>query len=502
MEGTSYLAYIPILVALYLATIHLTGKLQKLPPSPFLYIPVIGHLYLAINGNADTLTNLSNRLGPVLYLWFGSRKTLLVSSPSAAEDCLNKNDLVFCNRASNTLAGKYRGYDDNSLNFASYGPHWRNLRKIATVEMLSSHRLHSLAAIRADELRLLVKRLCGMTNVVMGSEIFDTTLNIMTRMLFGERYYGLETCSDKAKRLKEFVVESIRLVTLTCIGDDVPCLRWLDWRAERRFREYTEKRDRLMVELMEEQRNKRKENDVDTNNMKPMVQTLLELQDSNAEYYRDRVIHSLMADLLIGSSETSTNILEWAFSLLLDHPQILNKVRTEIDNHVGYSRLIEEPDLNHLPYLRCIINETLRMHPPLPCLFPHQSSTECVVAGHRIPSGTFLLINIHAIQNDPKFWDDPQTFKPERFQGVEGHKIGYKMMPFGSGRRSCPGEGLAIRVMGMVLGTLIQCLDMERAEDNQLVKMAQNESFNQSMPKPLVARIQPRHVMIDLIHKV
>ncbi|XP_074276670.1 cytochrome P450 81Q32-like [Silene latifolia] len=495
-----FFGHMLILVGMYLCTVYIWGKLQKRPPSPFLCFPLIGHV-VDKHPIAEAYAELANRYGPVYFLWSGSRPTVVVSSPKAAEECLCDNDVVFCNRIKGTLVGKYRGYDYTSLNFAPYGPHWRNLRKIATVEILSSRRLLSLAAIRAHELRLLIKRLSGSSRVVeMRPQILDTTLNIMTRMIFGEAYYGLEACSEKARRLREMVVESIAVANMPCVGDFVPCLRWLDRSAEKRFKEYTEKRDRIMTELFEEHRDKRIHPNPDPMG-KPMIQSLLELQESDPEYYKDQVLHSLVLDLLIGSTETTISTIEWALSLLLNHPEVLKKVRTEIDKHVGYSRLLEEPDLNQLPYLRCVINETLRMYPPLPFLFPHESSKDCVVGGYHVRNGTFLIINIHAMQNDPKNWESPRSFRPERFEGVEGHKIGYKMMPFGSGRRSCPGEGLAVRVMGMMLGTLIQCLDIERVDD-KLVNMAQLESFNIQMGEPLTARIQSRHIMINLLQNL
>ncbi|XP_074274274.1 cytochrome P450 81Q32-like [Silene latifolia] len=500
MGAASYLACIPILVVVYVTTAYLFRKLQKQPPSPFLCFPIIGHIHLLLNPTFDIFTNLAKRYGPVYYLWFGSRPALIISSPSAAEECLTKNDIVFCNRPLGSLMGKYRGYDFTSLNFAPYSPHWKNLRKIATVEILSPHRLQSLAAIRADELRLLIKRLAASSQVVeMKPQIFETNLKMMTKMIFGDSYNGLE----KGRQIREFVIESIALASVPCIGDDIPCLRWLDRSAEKRFKEYKEKRDTMMTELLEEHRTKRKDmeiHNVDTK-VRPVIQSLLELQESDPDYYQDQVLHSLVADLFIGSSETTTNTMEWALSLLLNHPEVLKKVQTEIDNHVGYDRFVDETDLNHLPYIGCILKETLRMYPPLPFMFPHESSKDCVVGGYRILRGTYLLINIYAIQKDPKIWDNPESFRPERFEGVEGYKVGYKMMPFGSGRRSCPGESLAFRVMGMMLATLIQCLDWDRV-DEKFVDMSLLDSFDLKKAEPLSARIQPRQVMINLLKKL
>lgn len=194
--------------------------------------------------------------------------------------------------------------------------------------------------------------------------------------------------------------------------------------------------------------------------------------------------------------------MEWTLSLLLNHKQALKKAQSEIDNHIGNEkRLLQESDLSHLPYLRCIINETLRMYPAGPNLVPHESSEDSTVGGYHIPRGTMLQVNLWAIQNDPTVWDDPTSFRPERFEGIEGHKIGYKMMPFGSGRRSCPGEGLAIRVVGLTIGSLIQCFEM-KTNDNKLVDMAESPGFNLDKAEPLRVMVEPRLAMIKLLNEL
>ncbi|KAL9997314.1 putative cytochrome P450 [Helianthus debilis subsp. tardiflorus] len=163
--------------------------------------------------------------------------------------------------------------------------------------------------------------------------------------------------------------------------------------------------------------------------------------------------------LLGAGSDTSAGTMEWVMPLLLNHPQVLRKAQNEIDSIIGNNHLVDESDIPKLPYLRCIINETLRLYPVGPLLTPHEASSDCVVGGYNIPSGTMLIVNLWAIHHDPKVWDDPETFKPERFEGLEGTRDGFKLLPFGSGRRSCPGEALAVRMLGIALGSIIQCFD-------------------------------------------
>lgn len=213
------------------------------------------------------------------------------------------------------------------------------------------------------------------------------------------------------------------------------------------------------------------------------------------------IFYFLVQVMLFAGTDTTVNAIEWALSLLLNHQQVLEKVRTEIDLHVGHERLIEESDLPHLPFLCNIISETMRMYPPAPLLSPHESSENCVVGGFHIPQGTTLFVNVWAIQNDPKIWADPTMFKPERFEGVEGGRDGFRLMPFGSGRRGCPGEGLGLRMVGLVLGSMIQCFQWMRIGEGT-VDMTEGAGLTLSKAQPLLAKCRPRSIMSNLLSQI
>lgn len=192
---------------------------------------------------------------------------------------------------------------------------------------------------------------------------------------------------------------------------------------------------------------------------------------------------------------TTVDTLEWAISLLLNNPQVLQKAQHEIDNLVGQDRLITERDVAELPYLQCILDETQRMHPVVPFLIPHESSRKCTVGGFTIPRETMLLVNLKAIQNDPNIWADPEKFRPERF---EGGRVGLSWMPFGSGRRRCPGEGLAMRVNMLALGAMIQCFDWARV-GKELVDMTESGGLFGPKVVALKAKYRARPNMVKLL---
>lgn len=185
--------------------------------------------------------------------------------------------------------------------------------------------------------------------------------------------------------------------------------------------------------------------------------------------------------------------MEWALANLLDHPNMLEKARVEIDTQIGPDRLVDESDLSRLPYIHNIILETLRLHPPAPLLIPHYSSDDCEIGGYGVSRGTMVLINAWAIHRDPDQWSDPTSFKPERFESGDD-KWNRLMLPFGSGRRACPGAQLAHKIMGFALASLIQCFEWKRIGEEE-VDMAEGAGLTMPKKKPLEASYKPREIM-------
>lgn len=222
-----------------------------------------------------------------------------------------------------------------------------------------------------------------------------------------------------------------------------------------------------------------------------LLQTLLSLQESDPEFYTEKVIKSNLTTIIIAGTETSSVTMECAMSLLLTHSHVLRKLREEIDANVGHTHLITDSDLANLPYLQCVFNETLRLHPPAPLLLPHYSTEQCTIGGYTVPKGTILLANAWAVQRDPNnLWDDPLEFKPDRFMGTNFDKEGYKFLPFGVGRRACPGAALATRMVLLALGAFVQCFEWEKVAEQKIIE---------GDYKPLKAMCKPRDEVAHLL---
>ncbi|CBI19451.3 unnamed protein product, partial [Vitis vinifera] len=369
---------------------HKQSRGRKLPPSPPSF-PIIGHLHLLKEPVHRSLQHLSDQYGPVLTLQFGFRTVLLLSSPSAVEECFTKHDQVFANRP-RLLAGKHLHYDYTTLGVAPYGQHWRNLRRLTTLEIFSTNRLNMFLGIRQDEVKFLL------------------------RNLFQRSGQGF---AREASRFRDIIKEILETSGASNAGDFLPFLQW-------------------------QERGK----------TKTFVDSMLALQNSEPEYYADHIIKGMILTLLTAGTDTSAVTMEWAMSLLLNHPTVLDKVKTELDCKIGHQRLVEEPDLSDLPYLRAIVNETLRLFPAAPLLVAHESSDDCSIGGYDVRGGTMLLVNAWAIHRDAKVWEDPTTL----VQCFEWQRVGEVEVDMSEGKGLTMPKAQPLEAMCRARNSMIKVL--------------------------------------------
>ncbi|XP_050265966.1 cytochrome P450 81C13-like isoform X2 [Quercus robur] len=458
-------------LALILSTVFIIKLLNRhrnknLPPSPF-SLPIIGHLHLLKQPLHKTLETLSLQYGPILSLKFGSRSILVVSSPSAVEECFTKNDIIFANRPQ-TMAGDRLTYNCTAPVWAPYGHLWRNLRRVSTIEILSHISLQKSSIIREEEVYSLLRQVFKVSNIEPQKVDFKylcTLLvsNIMMRMVAGKPCVGEEfACMDVGKKLlKEF--KEVYFPSLTVnICDFFPILRWVGYKGlEKKMVRMHRKRDEALGRLIEEISRLNNDNIIDVEKKRTLIETLFSLRKSDPEFFSDDVIKSLTLMMLIAGTDTTATTIEWAMSLLLNHPEVLQKVKAEIDNQVG----------------------------------------DCTVGGFHIPQGTILLVNAWSMHRDPKFWEEPTKFKPERFEEINGEREGFKFIPFGIGRRVCPGAGMAMRVISLALGSLIQCFDWKRV-GKEMVDMTSGFGFLMPKTQPLEAVCTPCPSMTNILSQL
>ncbi|KAF3675021.1 cytochrome 81Q32 [Capsicum chacoense] len=485
MEMDFTFSTILLIFSIFLILKLQNARKKNLPPSPP-SLPIIGHLHLLKSPIHQTFKSLSSKYGPIMYLKFGISQVIIVSSASVAEQCFTKNDIIFANRPK-SLVSKHLGYNHTTIGFSPYGDHWRNLRRISSIQIFSTFSLNNSSTIRTEEVQFVAKKLFmdykgGIAQKVNLRVLFDKLIyDVLTLMVAGKRW------------TEPWTHDMFGPTMIMNICDYISVLQWVGFQGlERNLVELKKRRDKFLQGLIDECRNSK------ADDRKTIIHTLLSLQRAQPECYTDDIIKGVIMVIFTAGTHTSAITMEWAMSLLLNHPEVMKKARLEIDSVTGAEqRQLTESDILKLPYLRCIIKETLRLFPAGPLLVPHFSTQDCTIEGYHIPKGTILLVNAWEIQRDSKTWEERNKFKPERFEGMEGGIEGCAFIPFGIGRRACPGSGLAMRLIGLVLGLFIQCFDWERV-GNELVSLEENCGLMLSKLEPLVALYKPRESMATL----
>lgn len=301
-----YFYVLPILfLFLYNVRLYFLHRIQNLPPAPFPSLPFLGHLYLFITRKPlhRAFSKLSKRYGPVVFLQLGSRRALIVSSPVIAQECFTKNDIIFANRP-NLLNGKVFGYNYTSLAWSPYGDHWRNLRRISSLHLLSSHKVKMNSNIQADEARILIRKFVRLANDNPNKDVefkwilFEFTFNVITRMITGKNY------KLGAEIFREITSEISRVTMEANVVDFLPYMKWFGFKnTEKKMRLIQMKRDKFMQNIIEEHRRIVLEDD--SVKEKSTLQILLDLQREEPEYYSDETIRNL---LLVRTSETIISV--------------------------------------------------------------------------------------------------------------------------------------------------------------------------------------------------
>ncbi|CAN6297700.1 unnamed protein product [Urochloa humidicola] len=512
-------AYVAVLSLLFLLATHRLlsrhrskkRSKQQLPPGP-LAVPVLGHLHLLSKPFHHSLARLAARYGPVFSLRLGSRDAVVVSSAEHARECLTEHDVTFASRP-HFPTMSLMTYGGTTMGNCRYGPRWRHLRRVAAVHLLSARRVSAMLPAVAAEVRAMVRRVCraaapgGAARVELRRMLFELSLSALMETIARTKTSRAadDADTDMSPEAQEFKASMDVLMPLLGAAntwDYVPMLRWFDvFGVRKKIAAAVSTRDALFRRLIDtERRRMLDDGGTGSEENQSMIAVLLSLQKSEPESYSDNMIMSMCYSMFSAGTETTAGTTEWAMSLLLNHPNVLKKAQAEMDATVGTSRLLTPDDVPRLGYLQCILDETLRLYPGVPLLVPHESTADCTVGGHHVPSGTLLIVNAYAIHRDPAAWADPAAFRPERFE--DGSAEGRLLLPFGMGRRRCPGDTLALRTLGLVLGTLIQCFDWDTVGGADKVDMTEGVGITLPRAVPLEAMCRPREAMLDVLKKL
>lgn len=475
------------------------------PPGP-LALPIVGHFHLLGSKPYQSLHKLSLRYGPLFQLFLGSIPCVVVSSPEMAKEFLQTHDISFSNRPKLSNAD-YLTYGSVDLAFSSYGPYWKFMKKLCMTKLLGLQTLEKFVPVMREERHLFLQTLLGKAEagetVDVKGEIMRLTNNLVTRILLRHRCSGNE---DDASEVREFMKEIVQLVGSFNLADFIWFCKNLDLQGfKKRVKEARGRFDTMMERIMkahEEERRKKRDPNNGGDTVNDLLDILLDIIEDEKEEMRltRENVKAIILNIFGGGTDTSAAAAVWAVAELINHPNIMEKARQEIDSVVGKDRLVEESDVANLPYLQAIVKETLRLHPP-GAVIARESVEDCTIRGYDIPTKTQLLVNLWAIGRDPDYWENPLQFWPERFLREDGSLKSqldvkgqhFHLLPFGSGRRICPGISLALQVVQTSLAAMIQCFEWKVGGGNGNVDM--EEGPDAALAHPLVcvpvARLNP-----------
>ncbi|QHO26584.1 Cytochrome P450 [Arachis hypogaea] len=434
--------------------------ITNLPPGPR-KLPIIGNMHNLVGSMPhECLRNLASKYGPLMHLKLGEVSHIIVTSPQMAQEIMKTQDLNFCDRP-NLLFARVMNYNGTDIAFAPYGEYWRHVRKICTMELLTAKRVQSFRRIREAEVSELVKAISQSQGSIfnLSHKILSMTYGIAARIVFGKKYSYYDVFISSFE-------EALQIGGRNCIADLYPSIRIvleMMSRDKTKIEELHLKSDKIVQDIIDDHKIKKGGKCEEEADDEDLVDVLLKFQQKDSEYpLTDDNIKAVIQDMFAGGGETSSAVVEWAMAEMIKKPKVMEAAQAEIRRVYGSKGYVDESELDQLTYLKSIIKETLRLHPSLPLLVPRENKEPCQIKEYQIPSNSRIIINAWAIGRDPRYWVDAMEFKPERFvdnYSIENRGTNFEFIPFGGGRRMCPGIAFATPNMELPLAQLLYHFD-------------------------------------------
>ncbi|KAF6153779.1 hypothetical protein GIB67_001012 [Kingdonia uniflora] len=454
------LSTLTFILIFFIIMVKKGGKKAQLPPGPW-KLPIVGNMHQLISGLPHhSLRNLAKIHGPLMHINLGEVSTIVISSPKMAEEVMKTHDFKFLDRPP-PLSAVIMTYNCTDVAFAPYGAYWRQLRKFCILELLSAKRVQSFRLLREEEVSNLIGNIslsisragAGFMPVNLSEKVFSLTNDITSRAAFGEK------CKDK----HVFLSTMKQVFTFTSgfhLADLFPSIKFLNAISgtKAKIEKLQREIDRILNTIIKEH----KENKTGANigeSEENLVDVLLKLQEASDLDFPITTdnIKAVILDIFTAGTETSSTAVEWAMSELMRNPREMEKVQTEVRQVFNGKLKVDEAHIHELSYLKVVIKETLRLHPPLPLLLPRECREKCEINGYKIPTKTKVIVNAWAVGRDSECWKDAEMFKPERFitGNVDYNGTNFEFIPFGAGRRICPGISFGIANVELLLAQLL-----------------------------------------------
>ncbi|CAN1329201.1 Desmethyl-deoxy-podophyllotoxin synthase [Linum perenne] len=495
-SSSSFLVLLTLTIILINILLHARRqKKTKLPPGPW-KLPVIGNLHQLIGGDLPhrRLKDLASKYGPdIMHIKLGELSHIVISSPEAAKQVMRTHDIAFASRPS-MLAPciLYYGYKD--IAFAPYGDYWRQMRKVCVLELLSAKRVLSFRRIREEEVSDLIESLsdgktADLSSMVAKGKLADLSSMVakVSRSVTSRAEFGkVPEQSDAFMMPSLMVIDNMsEAFSGFRISDMYPSLGWLPVLTgfKGKLEKMHKASDSILGQIIDDHESK---NDDDDGEREDLVDVLLNLQESQnlgIPVTMD-VIKAVVLEMYLGGSETASTTVEWTMSEIINNQRVLRTVQEEVRQVFKETGKVEEARLDELKYLDMVISESLRLHPPVPLLVPRENTKKVELEnGYEIPAKTKVIVNAWAISRDPRYWKEPEKFYPERFADCSTDYKGkdFQFIPFGAGRRICPGMSFAMVFVKLTLANLFFHFNWSLPADMEPAKLDMTEAFGMSL---------------------
>ncbi|KAF7848358.1 hypothetical protein BT93_L2067 [Corymbia citriodora subsp. variegata] len=459
---------LPLFLLLLLSVKNSNNKKKNLPPGPP-SLPIIGNFHQLGHLPHQSLWKLSRQYGPVMLIRLGGAPTIVISSPEAAREVLKTHDLNCCSRPRLVGTGRL-SYDSLDVAFVEYGNYWREVRKLCVLELFSTKRVQSFRYVREEEVGSMIESIAKSAEsgslVNISEKFMALTANVTCRIAFGKAFQGTDF---EDARFMDMVHEGMAMLGSFSASDFFPRFGWivdrfmgLHSRLEKSFHDL----DILYEKVIEEHRNANKSNKEEED----IVDSLLKMEKDQTELAGVRLkkdnIKAILMDIFLGGVDTGAVVMDWTMAELVRNPRVMRKAREEIRSCVGNKKLVVEDDLSKLKYLRLVLKEVLRLHPPGALLLPRETIGHFKLFGYDVDPKSRVHVNVWGMGRDPSLWECPEEFVPERFEDnpIDYKGIHFELLPFGAGRRGCPGMWMAMVVVEMALANVLHSFDWELPE--------------------------------------
>ncbi|KAE9595377.1 putative cytochrome P450 [Lupinus albus] len=452
-----------LIVALKLcSSLKKTDSTPNIPPGPW-KLPILGNIPHIITSTPHRkLRDLAKIYGPLMHLQLGEVFTIIVSSAEYAKEIMKTHDIIFASRPI-ILASELLCYNSTNIVFSPYGNYWRQLRKICTLELFTPKRINSFKPIREEEFTNLINMIGSLhgSPINLTEAVLSSIYTITSRAAFGKKFKGQEESISLAK-------ESVVVAGGFNIGDFFPSAKWLQvfTGIRPKLERLHQKQDRIMENVINEHKEAKSIAKEDKGEVeKDLVDVLLKFEEGNGINQdiclTKNNIKAILQDIFGGGGETSATTIDWAMAEMVRDPRVMKKAQAEVRVVFNEKERVDEIYINELKYLKLVVKETLRLHPAAPLLLPRECGQECEINGYHIPIKSKVIINAWAIGRDPNYWIDPERFYPERFidSKIDYKGSNFEYIPFGAGRRICPGSTFGLMSVEMGLAFLLYHFD-------------------------------------------